>query len=300
MSLQPDIGPEHAATPSAEVEIDETRLRGLLAEQHPDLAGEPIVLVDEGWDNVTYRVGAGLAARLPRRKIAVGLLENEQRWLPVLARRLPLAVPEPMRLGAPSARFPWPWSLVRWIEGETADQAPPGADQGPALAGFLRALHQPAPAEAPTNPFRGVPLADRRDAVEERLARIAGHVPRRAGAVWEEALGVSIDAPPVWLHGDPHARNVLTREGRLAGFIDWGDICAGDPAGDLASIWMLLPDRRAREAALEAYAPSPATRIRARGWAFLFATMLLDSGLINHSRHALMGKATFERLQEEP
>jgi aminoglycoside phosphotransferase (APT) family kinase protein len=290
---------ESAATPAAEVKVDDELLRRLLREQHPDLADATIALVDEGWDNVTLRVGEALAARLPRRALAVPLIENEQRWLPVLAPRLPLAAPEPVRLGAPSPLFPWPWSLVRWIEGQTADRAPPGPHQGPALAGFFKALHQPAPVEAPSNPFRGVPLAERRASVEARLQRL-----RQDHALplhlWDRALSSPIDAAPVWLHGDPHARNVLTREGRLVAFIDWGDMCAGDPANDLAALWMLLPGRSAREAALDAYGPSAATAERARGWAFLFATLLLDSGLVDHPRHALMGKATFDRLQDGP
>jgi aminoglycoside phosphotransferase (APT) family kinase protein len=300
MSTRTDIGPEHAAAPAAEIDITAKLVRALIQGQHPDLAGEPLSLVDFGWDNVTFRVGQGLAARLPRRKIAVDLLCNEQRWLPVLAPRLPLPVPEPVRIGAPCALFPWPRSLVRWIEGETADRAPPAAAEGPALAKFLTALHRPAPAEAPTNPFRGVPLQARRPAVEQRLTRIGGQVPAGLAPVWAEALAQAIDVGPVWLHGDPHARNVLTREGRLAGFIDWGDLCAGDPASDLASVWMLLPERAAREAALDAYGPTPATLVRARGWAFTFAVMLLDSGLINSPPHALMGKATFDRLQDGP
>ena len=104
----------------------------------------------------------------------------------------------------------------------------------------------------------------------------------------------------MWLHGDPHARNVLTKDGKLAGFIDWGDICVGDPASDLACVWMLLPDHRARAEALEVYAASEATVARAKGWAFTFAAMLLDSGLINHPRHAVMGEKTFADLVEGP
>lgn len=295
-----DIGPEHAATPAAEVLIDAALLRALLAQQHPDLADAALTLVDSGWDNDTYRVGETLAARLPRRAVAARLIENEQRWLPLLAPRLPLPTPEPVRLGAPSSLYPWAWSLVRWIDGDTADLAPPTADQGPALADFLKALHQSAPPQAPTNPFRGVPLEERRQAVDERLVRIADRVPIQAHRIREAAMAAPTDAEAVWLHGDPHARNVLTRDGRLAGVIDWGDICVGDPACDLACVWMLLPHRSAREAALDAYAPSPATLARAQGWAFTFATMLLDSGLINSPRHALMGEATFNRLIEGP
>jgi aminoglycoside phosphotransferase (APT) family kinase protein len=295
-----DIGPEHAATPAAEVEIDEGVLRRLLAAQHPDLADEPIAFVDSGWDNVTYRVGERLAARLPRRRIAAGLLFNEQRWLTLLAPRLPLPIPAPVRLGEPTAEFPFVWSVVPWFDGETADLSQADGDQGPALAAFLRALHRPGPPDAPTNPFRGVPLVERKSAVEERLERRRSLIPSPALEIWRRALEAAIDAPIGWLHGDMHARNVLVANGRLRAFIDWGDMCVGDPATDLASVWMLLDSPAARQEALEAYGASPQTVLRAKGWAFLFGVMLLDSGLINHPAHAAMGAAVLQRLSEHP
>jgi aminoglycoside phosphotransferase (APT) family kinase protein len=300
MTASIDIGPEHGATPPAEVEIDEGLLRRLLAEQHPDLAEEPLAFVDSGWDNVTYRVGTRLAARLPRRKIAAVLLANEQRWLTLLAPRLPLPIPAPVRLGAPSHGFPFAWSLVPWFEGETADRAEAAGDQGPALAAFLRALHRTGPPDAPTNPFRGVPLAERQSAVEERLERRRALIPPAAMELWRLALEAPMDMPSGWLHGDLHARNVLVLEGRLRAVIDWGDMCVGDPATDLAGVWMLLASPAARAQALSTYGVSPETMRRAQGWAFLFGVMLLDSGLINHPAHAAMGKAVLQRLAEAP
>ena len=49
-------------------------------------------------------------------------------------------------------------------------------------------------------------------------------------------------ARPLWLHGDLHPANVLTADGAFCGVIDFGDMCAGDPACDLAACWILLPD----------------------------------------------------------
>jgi aminoglycoside phosphotransferase (APT) family kinase protein len=45
-------------------------------------------------------------------------LEKECRWLPTLAPRLPLRVPEPVALGRPTSAYPLPWAVYRWIEGE--------------------------------------------------------------------------------------------------------------------------------------------------------------------------------------
>jgi len=50
--------------------------------------------------------------------------------------------------------------------------------------------------------------------------------------------------------------------------IDFGDLCAGDPACDLAASWILLPDDAA-ERFHDTYRPplNDATLRRARGWA---------------------------------
>ena len=81
--------------PEAEVDIDPALIGALLEAQHADLARLPIVDVGSGWDNKLYRLGEDLAVRLPRRSAAACLIEQEQRWLPQLAPRLPLPVPVP-------------------------------------------------------------------------------------------------------------------------------------------------------------------------------------------------------------
>ncbi|WP_375499463.1 hypothetical protein [uncultured Nostoc sp.] len=72
-------------TPLSDVEIDITLVYSLLSNQHPNLMHLLIHLVDAGWDNVMFRLGNQLSVRLPRRKAAATLIENEQTWLPVLA-----------------------------------------------------------------------------------------------------------------------------------------------------------------------------------------------------------------------
>jgi hypothetical protein len=75
--------------PAAEVDVTGDLVRRLLAEQHPDLARIRVELLANGWDNVMFRVGDELAARLPRREMAAGILPNEQRWLPGQDRLFP-------------------------------------------------------------------------------------------------------------------------------------------------------------------------------------------------------------------
>jgi aminoglycoside phosphotransferase (APT) family kinase protein len=160
-------------TPSAEVKIDALLVSHLLAEQHPDLQNLSIQFVDAGWDNAMFRLGDRLAVRLPRRAIAARLLENEQQWLPQLAKQLPLAVPVPLRIGVPNSLYPWHWSVIPWLPGQTADKIRLNTDHAQRFALFLKALHVKAPNNAPKNPFRDVPLIERDAMLNERIQRLA-------------------------------------------------------------------------------------------------------------------------------
>lgn len=291
-------------TPPAEVNVDEPLIRALLREQHPDLAHLPCVPVDAGWDNIMVRLGNSLCLRLPRRAAAAALIEHEQAWLPGLSKVLPLPIPVPLRVGQPGCGYPWRWSIVPWLAGDAADLTPPAAGEATRLGEFLKALHTPAPAAAPSNPVRGVPLQHARG-IEERMQRLAAMSPSLVTSdvyrVWQAALAAPIDVGPTWLHGDFHARNVLVNEGNLTGIIDWGDITAGDRATDLAAIWMLFADPEARSRALSSSGlVTQATYLRAKGWAVGFGVVLLHSGLVDHPRHAAMGEKTLRRVVEGP
>jgi aminoglycoside phosphotransferase (APT) family kinase protein len=263
------------AIPPAEIAIDASVARQLLQEQHTDLVHLPLVDVGEGWDNRLFRLGDDLAVRIPRRAASAALIEHEQRWLPLLAPRLPLPVPVPVRHGRPGCGFPWRWSVVRWLTGHSAALAPPEDPSTTAvvLGRFLRALHQPAPRDAPHNPWRGVPLAARADTVRTHLQQVDGFVDRRPVLdLWERALSASPwSGPPLWIHGDLHPGNLLVNGGGLSAVIDFGDLTAGDPATDLSVGWMLLPTAARSSLFTSAHGRfdpiDDDTRTRARGWA---------------------------------
>jgi aminoglycoside phosphotransferase (APT) family kinase protein len=264
--------------PVAEIDASPELVRRLLASQHPDLAHLPIEVLANGWDNFICRLGDELLVRLPRRELAVKLVLHEQRWLPVLAPRLPLAVPAPVRIGRPAEAdgYPWPWSIVPFLSGEVAASTPP-ADPGQAaisLGAFLRALHTPAPEDAPANPVRGVPLAGRSAIVAENIAILGDHIPARAvNDLWTRAKSTPPwDGPKLWLHGDLHTANILVHQGELSAVIDFGDITSGDPATDLSVAWMLFPGADYRDIFWAAYGQADHnTKARAVGWALSLA-----------------------------
>ncbi len=286
--------------PPAERHITQALVRRLLAEQHPDLAERPLGAFVEGWDCVSVPLGPGtdfpvtpglsgvsptgtspaLAVRIPRRADTACSIAHEQRWLPTLAARLAVPVPVPVRVGTPSDTFPWPWSVVPWFAGVAASTTTPAHRRtwARALAGFLADLHQPAPADAPLNPYRGGPLSARDAVVRPRLASFEAS--DRLLAVWESALEASPwDGPPVWLHGDSHPANVIVRDGSLAAVIDFIDLTSGDPATDLATAWLTF-DTEGRadfRASLDARCGHRAqTWARARGWALALASAIAD------------------------
>ena len=284
--------------PAADVRATPELVRALLSEQHPDLAKLSIECIASGWDNYTFRVGTRLAVRMPRRTHSAELVLREQTWLPRLAPLLSLPIPTPLRSGVPGCGYPWHWSVVPWFEGTCADRLQFDAVQARTFATFLRELHQRAPDDAPHNPSRGVALAVHASAVEARLGRLrrGPWIASILRDAWHAALATPPSAARLWLHADLHALNVLGLEGRIQAVIDWGDLTAGDPAADVASIWMVFDDRAARHSLLEGYAPTQELLARARGWAVALGTELLEAGLRNSARHAELGVATLRRL----
>jgi aminoglycoside phosphotransferase (APT) family kinase protein len=288
--------------PIAEVDITLQLVRALLLEQHPDLAGLDLAMIDAGWDNVVVRLGDRFIVRLPRRELAAPLITSEQRWLPGLAASLPLPVPAPVRVGVPSLGYPWNWSITPWFDGEPATVAPPhdGRRAAEQLGTFLAALHQPAPADAPVNPYRGIPLAERTPLSLEWIHQLGSTIDgvAVASAVERHEAVEAWTGPPLWLHGDLHPANVIVHRGEVAAIIDFGDLTAGDPATDLAIAWMLL-DPIDRPILRAAAGVDAATWHRGRGWA-----LALGLAYLAHSAStpafALVGRRTVEAVMADP
>ena len=288
------------AKPPADVTIDSSLVLALLQEQQPDLVHLPLIEIGEGWDNKLFRLGDELIVRVPRRAASAALIELEQHWLPRLARRLPLPVPVPLRVGHPGSGFPWSWSVVPWFPGQSAllESVEDPATAAVVLRRFLHALHEPAPANAPRNPWRSVPLRVRAKTLRAHLDQTAGLVDRLAVfELWERVLSTPPwSRAPAWIHGDLHAGNLVVSDGRLSAVIDFGDLCAGDPATDLAVGWMLLPPSVRsifRSARGECPRVDDDTWMRARGWALTLGLAYLAAGR-DDERMGALGRATIE------
>jgi len=265
----PDLGP-----PPRRITVDAARVRGLLGEQFPEWAGLPVRPVAEsGWDNRTFRIGDDMVARLPSAAEYALAVDKEQRWLPLLAPRLPLPVPVPLAKGRPGAGYPFEWSVYRWLDGEPASA---GRIADPVrfaldLAGFLAALRTidttSGPRPGKHNWFRGATLRTYDAQAERALAALDGDIDTgSAREIWKTALDSPWDGTERWFHGDFAPGNLLLDGGELAAVIDFGTCGVGDPSCDLAIAWTLLT-ADGRQAFRERLSVDGSEWERGRGWA---------------------------------
>ena len=264
-----------ANRPSAEIAITASFVHRLVAAQVPSLASLALTELSRGWDNTNFRLGDELMVRVPHRQVAAPLIEHERRWLPAIADMVDLGVPAPIHHGEPTSEYPWPWSIVPFFDGTEAARVTLASGETTArtLGTFFCQLHVAAPGDAPVNPYRGVPLAERRESFERNLDALGSTIDVDAArAIFATACAAAPATDRVWLHGDLHTRNMVVNEDLVAA-IDWGDICSGDRATDLAAAFMLVPDHVATVQRISGATDHDMER--ARGWAINFALIYL-------------------------
>lgn len=275
----------------------------LVAAQFPRWASLPVRPVEaDGWDNATFRLGEEMSVRLPSGPGYVPQVEKEHRWLPVLAARLPLPIPEPLAEGVPGCGYPWPWSVYGWLPGEPAETAriTDRSEFAAALAGFLAALQRIGPSGGPEpgghSCFRGGPLAFYDSQTREALTALDGEIDTaRAAEVWQEALSATWHGPPVWVHGDVSPTNLLVDNGRLSSVIDFGCSAVGDPACDTGIAWTFLSGES--RATFKAGLPvDDATWVRGRGWVLWKSAIVLVGALKDDPEDAKYTKHVIEEV----
>jgi len=289
----------------AEVEVDEVLARALITQRFPALECSSLRRVGEGWDNVVWVTGDGVAFRFPRRQVAIPGVEREIALLPVLAPRVTVAIPDAAYAGTPCARFPWPWFGSRFIAGREIAAAGLGDAErialAPQLGGFLRTLHDldldlGAAAALPTDPMCRTQMAVRVPRTRAALVEVAPlwSAPSAVIDLLEQAEQLPAPQATTLVHGDLHVRHLLIDDaGALVGVIDWGDMCRAHPCADLSLFWSLLPPA-GRDAFLAAYGPVEEdgllrARILAICLCALLATYAHATGMVDLEHEALTG-----------
>ena len=261
-----------------EVDIDASLVRRLLAAQFPRWADLPITAGEPpGTVNAIYRLGDHLYARLPRVEEWAQDLDKEWHWLPKLAPRLSLRVPEPVGRGDPTSSYPFSWAIYEWIDGQPYSDGLVDDERQTAgdLARFVIELRRIDPVAAA--PRAGREPLYKLDAVTRAAIESTWDVvdSDAATAAWERSL----EAPawkgtPVWIHTDLLRPNVLVRGGRLCAVIDFGGVGVGDPAADVIAAWSVFghTGRTVFRGALDV---DDGTWNRARGFALHQAAMII-------------------------
>ena len=290
---------------SDEVRVAETLAARLVAAQFPQWVQLPLAALHAGGsDNTLIRLGSSLVLRFPRHVKAAAQVDVESTCLPILAPHLPLAVPAIAAVGKPDFGYPYPWLVLSWLPGETAQTAPPVDELATArgLAGFVQALHaRPVPPEMPRMAMERH-LRPRDNFTRQMIARLTDEVaPALATRRWEEALLLpEWNGAPVLVHADLHPLNLLTANGAVSAVIDWGGLCAGDPAHDMICAWMVL-DHPGRALFRDLMQVDGATWARARALAFSKALMAAPyHRKTNPALHRVMRGALKRSLADWP
>lgn len=256
------------------IEITTELVRRLINSQFPqwrDLALRPVE--KSGHDNRTYRLGSKMTVRLPSHERYASAVEKELTWLPIFKPLLSLPIPAPVAKGVATDEYPLPWSVNRWIEGDTVTRANIRDQNEFAedLAGFLKELEaidasRGVPA-GPQNFHRGGNLAVYDNDTRAIIETLSGQYDRSLlTEIWELSLATRYQSTPLWLHGDVAVGNLLVKDGQLCGVIDFGTMGAGDPSSDLVMAWNFFDDV-SRKIFLTCMNFDEDTVNRARGWA---------------------------------
>jgi aminoglycoside phosphotransferase (APT) family kinase protein len=210
-----------------------------------------INFLDEGWDNVVYRVNNDLIFRFPRREFGIFCMENEIALTPYIQQHVSFPLSAAEWVGKPTKEYPYSYAGYRMLPGNPVCDAMEILidDERFAirLASWLRELH-------------GVPV------MPEHIAQVKGDHAWRTNVAYrvmrckenleqyeayfleanfkKELLLEIINDLSQWhfeevkrsfVHADLYSRHIMVDPKTLlpSGLIDWGDVHIGHPGIDL-------------------------------------------------------------------
>ena len=265
-------------------DITRALAKKITATQFPEYTHLSVSEVEQqGHDNRTYRIGDDMLIRMPTDENYALKVPKEQALLPMLAKHLSVAIPAPIKMGTPSSDYPYPFSIYKWLDGRSANHVTldDNALENIAfeLAAFLKELQGITEVEGPGpgqhNWWRGDHVSVYDKGAREQITNLSDMIDsHRALDLWERACATNWQSRPVWIHGDVAVGNILIKDNRLSGVIDFGGTAMGDPACDLVIAWTYLSGK-AREIFIREIGLDNDTWLRARAWALWKATFEL-------------------------
>ncbi len=253
----------------------------LIADQFSEYAHLPVTPVEkQGHDNRTYKLGENMLVRMPTTKTYALKVPKEQELLPRLKPYLTMVIPEPIEMGYPSSDYPFHFSIYKWLEGASANNLKIDDKNLESialqLAKFLKELQAinevDGPAPGQHNWWRGDHVSVYDDGARKQIHELFEVIDEdKAVALWDRACNTRWNKAPVWIHGDFASGNIIIKNKKLAGVIDFGGMGVGDPACDLVIAWTFLGGKT-REIFMETIGLDNDTWLRAKAWALWKAT----------------------------
>jgi len=186
--------------------------------------------------------------------------------------------------------YPWHWSIYNWIKGDTAESLKDefkvsfSKDLGLFLKEMWSANSSNGPFYFEQNFFRGGPLIVYDEESREVIKGLKDILDVKiVQCIWEKSLETFWDCEPVWVHGDLFPANIIVEDNHLKAVIDFGNMCIGDPACDLAITWTFF-DGESRKMFKEMVEIDQNTWQRARGWT-LWKALISLNGMDDKSSH---------------
>ncbi len=228
------------------------RVAAIIEAQFPELKPVRVSYLGEGCDSTTFEVNGRWVFRFPKRDDVEHQLHLESALLPLLARYVPVSIPQFSYHGKPSAEYPRHFAGYEKLPGILGHQLDPAAvrfgDIAPTMAGFLSSLHS-----FPLSRVTALHLPDysNEDLIAEAGAEALGHLhlisqvaPDAPIETWrsyleETSVGPRQSPAPTLVHDDLAAEHILLDPvtQQVTGVIDWSEVSVGDPARDLSCMW---------------------------------------------------------------
>jgi len=255
----------------------------LIIQQFPQYAALPVSDIEkQGHDNRTYRLGKELLIRMPTAHEYALKVPMEQELLPKLAPYLSISIPTPIKIGAPSKEYPYPFSIYKWLAGASLNLTTLNSTELKQLAidlskflTQLQAIELKGPAPGQHNWWRGDHVSVYDQGARKQIIELNGLIDKtKAIDLWEKACATAWEKPPVWVNCDLVLGNMLIQNGRLSAIIDFGGAAVGDPACDLVIAWTYLSGE-SRKIFIKGLSLDENTWLRARAWALWKATFEL-------------------------
>jgi aminoglycoside phosphotransferase (APT) family kinase protein len=287
------------------IEINTNLVEKLIQTQFPKYAHLPICPVEKsGHDNRTFHLGDNMTVRLPSGKDYASQVEKECFWLPKIAKSLSIPISSPVEIGEATCDFPYNWSINKWIDGDTVthDNIDNLNTFAKDLSTFLKNLQLittlGGPIAGEHNFYRGGDLAVYHEETQSALQNLKSVFPVDIlKELWNIAISSKWQEVPVWVHGDVAIGNLLVKDGKLCGVIDFGILGVGDPACDYVMAWTFF-DKESRKVFFNTLGCDKNTKDRAMGWALWKALIVYDNNNTT-SEISQWAKRTIDEILED-